>query len=146
MAAKFKLQTVLNYRQSLEDQAQQILAASLQRQSDLKAQIQGQRKKLQRQDRELKIRQIEGLTVAEMNLYESQIQHHRRLIEDIQNQLQRLDQQIDFERKELLHAARERQVMEKLKDKQEAEYQQELSRKERSMLDEISLRSKGHNS
>jgi len=81
-----------------------------------------------------------------MDLYESQIQHHRRLIEDIQNQLHRLDQQIDFERKELLHAARERQVMEKLKDKQEAEYQQELSRKERAMLDEISLRSKGQDS
>ena len=33
--------------------------------------------------------------------------------------------------------------MEKLKDKQEAEYMKELSRKEREMLDEISLRNKG---
>lgn len=146
MASKFKLQAVLKYRQSLEDQAQQILATSLQRQSDLKNQLQEKKQRLQRLDRELKIRQVDGLTVAEMDLYESQIQHHRRSIEDIQNQLHRLDQQIDFERKELLHAARERQVMEKLKDKQEAEYQQELSRKERAMLDEISLRSKGQDS
>lgn len=146
MASQFKLQAVLNYRQSLEDQAQQILATSLQRQSDLKNQLQEKKQRLQRLDRELKIRQVDGLTVAEMDLYESQIQHHRRSIEDIQNQLHRLDQQIDFERKELLHAARERQVMEKLKDKQEAEYQQELSRKERAMLDEISLRSKGQDS
>jgi len=146
MAAKFKLQSVLNYRQSLEDQAQQILAASLQRQSDLKTQWQEQKQKLQRHDRELKIRQVDGLTVAEIDLYESQIQHRRRLIEDILLQLQRLDQKIEIERKELLHAARERQVMEKLKDKQEAEYRQELSRKERAILDEISLRSKGQNS
>jgi flagellar FliJ protein len=146
VAKRFKLQAVLKYRQSLEDQAQQVLATSLQKQSHLKTQLQEQKQKLKRLDRELKIRQIDGLTIAAMDLYESQIQHHRRLIEDIQNQLQRLDQQVDSERKELLYAARERQVMEKLKDKQEAEYQQELSRKERAMLDEISLRSKGHDS
>ncbi|WP_321367202.1 flagellar export protein FliJ [uncultured Desulfuromusa sp.] len=145
MAAKFKLQTVLNYRQSLEDQAQQLLAASLQRQTDLKAQLQKQKQQLQRHDRELKIRQVDGLTVAEMDLYESQIQHCRGVMEMILRQLKQLEEKILFERKELLNAARDRQVMEKLKDKQEAEYQQELSRKERAMLDEISLRNKGHN-
>ena len=145
MAAKFKLQTVLNYRQSLEDQAQQLLAASLQRQTDLKAQLQEQKQQLQRHDRELKIRQVDGLTVAEMDLYESQIQHCRGVMEMILRQLKQLEEKILFERKELLNAARDRQVMEKLKDKQEAEYQQELSRKERAMLDEISLRNKGHN-
>jgi len=145
MAGKFKLQSVLNYRQSLENQAQQLLAASLQRQNELETQLQQQRQNLQLHDGELKQRQQEGLTVAEIDLYESQIQHCRRLIKDIQGRLQQLDQQIVSERKELLHAARERQVMEKLKEKQEAEYQQELSRKERVMLDEISLRDKGNN-
>ena len=145
MAAKFKLQSVLNYRQSLEGQAQQVLAASLQQQSDLEIQLQEQQENLQQYDGELKKRQEEGLTVAEIDLYESQIHHCRRLMEDIQNRLQRLEQQILSERQELLHAARERQVMEKLKDKQEAEYRLELSRKERAMLDEISLRNKGNN-
>lgn len=143
MAGKFKLQSVLNYRQSLEGQAQQVLAVSLQQQSDLEGQLQQQRSHLQQYDGELKKRQVEGLTVAEMDLYESQIQHCRYLIEDILLRLQRLERQILSEREELLHAARERQIMEKLKDKQEAEYRLELSRKERAMLDEISLRSKG---
>ena len=143
MAGKFKLQSVLNYRQSLEGRAQQVLAASLEQQSDLEGQLQQQRSNLQQYDGELKKRQVEGLTVAEIDLYESQIQHCRCLIEDVLLRLQRLERQILSERKELLHAARERQIMEKLKDKQEAEYRQELSRKERAMLDEISLRSKG---
>ncbi|MDX2493527.1 MAG: flagellar export protein FliJ [Desulfuromusa sp.] len=146
MTGKFKLQSVLNYRQSLEDQAQQVLTASLQKQNDLEAKLQQQRQNLQQHDSELKERQKEGLTVAEIDLYESQIQHCRRLIENLQGHLQQLEQQIISERKELLHAARERQVMEKLKDKQEMEYRQELSRKERVMLDEISLRNKGNNS
>lgn len=145
MAGKFKLQSVLNYRQSLEAQAQQLLATSLQRHNELETQRQQQLQQLQQHDDELQRRQQEGLTVAEIDLYEAQIQHCRRLIADIQKRLQQLDRQILAERKELLHAARERQVMEKLKDKQEAEYRQELSRKERVMLDEISLRDRGKN-
>ena len=146
MAGKFKLQTVLNYRQSLEDQAQQVLSTTLQRQSEFDLKLQQQQQNLYQYDRELKQRQQEGLTVAEMDLYESQIQHCRHLIKEIQNHLQQLEQQVIVERTELLHAARERQVMEKLKDKQEAAYQQELSHQERVMLDEISLRNKGNNS
>jgi flagellar FliJ protein len=146
MAGKFKLQSVLNYRQSLEDQAQQVLTASLQRQQDLEDQLLTQQQALDKADIELKQRQQEGMTVAEIDLYESQIHHCRRIIEDIQQRLQRLERRIEEERKELLHAARERQVLEKLKDKQEAEYRQELSRQERVMLDEISLQNKGKKS
>ena len=66
MAKKFKLQTVLNYRQSLEDQAQQQLAASLQRKNALEAELQLRCAALQQHDRELKERQQDGLTVAEI--------------------------------------------------------------------------------
>jgi len=143
MAGKFKLQSVLNYRQSLEDQAQQVLTTSLLRQKELEGTLTGQQQTLDKADIELKQRQQDGMTIAEIDLYESQIYHCRRTIEDIQQRLQRLERRIEEERKELLHAARERQVLEKLKDKQEAEYQQELSRQERVMLDEISLQNKG---
>ncbi len=146
MTGKFKLQSVLNYRQSLEDQAQYALAASQKRQHELEGQLQLQQEKLHQYDRELKQRQEEGLTVAEMDLYESQIQHCHCLSESIRERLQQLEQQLVSERAALLHAARERQVMEKLKDNQETAYRQELSRKERVMLDEISLRSKGNTS
>jgi len=143
MAEKFKLQSVLNYRQSLEDQAQQILTASLQRQKDLEEQLTVQQQVLSSADSELKQRQQEGMGIAEIDLYESQIGHCHRTIKELRQRLQRLEQRIRKEREELLHAARERQVLEKLKDKQEAAYRQELSRQERVMLDEISLQNKG---
>jgi len=142
MAKKYKLQSVLNYRQSLEDQAQQVLTTSLQQQQELEKQLQSQQQALKISDTELKQRQQEGMSVAEIDIYESQIYHCRRVIDDIQQRLFRLELRIEEERKALLHAARERQVLETLKDKQEAEYQQELSRQERAMLDEISLQKK----
>lgn len=146
MAAKFKLQSVLNYRQSLEDQAQQVLTASLQSRKELEQQFQEQGLALGRYDGELRKKQSEGMTVAEMELFESQIYHCRRLMADLQQRLETLDRRIDEERRELHEAAQNRQIMEKLKEKQEAEYRQELTRKERDMLDEISLRYKGEGS
>jgi flagellar FliJ protein len=145
MAGKFKLQSVLNYRQSLEDQAQQLLTTSLQRRAELEAELEQQRLSLQSYDSQLRERQRDGLTVAEMDLFESQIQHCRRLIAAFQAHLEQLDVRIRRQRNDLLQAARDRQVMEKLKEKQESEYRLELSRKERAMLDEISLRNKGEN-
>jgi len=143
MAKKFKLQSVLDYRQLLENQAQQQLAASTQRKKELEEELQRQQQELLRQDLELKQRQQDGLTIAEIDLFENGIQHCRRIIEQLQQELNRLDRWIATEREELLAAARDRQVIEKLKDKQDAEYLKELNRKEREMLDEISLRSKG---
>lgn len=143
MAKKFKLQTVLNYRQTLEDQAQQQLANSLHRQVQLEAQLVQQQNSLQQLDLQLKEKQQDGLSVAELDLFESQIMHRRRQIKQLQQQLEPLERQILAERQELLQAARDRQVMEKLKDKQQAEYLKDITRKEREMLDEISLRHKG---
>lgn len=146
MAGKFKLQSVLNYRQSLEDQAQQVLTESLQAQKRLENKFQQQANSFNKYDHELKLRQQEGMTVAEMDLYESQIYHCRRMMVELQQQLEQLDRQISEERNALQQAARDRQIMGKLKDKQDEEYRQELSRQERVMLDEISLRKKGESS
>ena len=145
MAKQFKLQSVLNYRQLLENQAQQALAASMQRKTDLEAELQQQQQSLAQHDAELKQRQQEGLTIAEIDLFENRIQHARRIMAQLQQQLQQLELQIDRERQELLGAARDRQVIEKLKEKQDAEFRKEMNRKEREMLDEISLRNKGDN-
>ena len=144
MAWKFKLQSVLNYRQSLEDQAQQVLTASLLKQRQLIELQQQHQHDLDNNDQELKQRQQVGMTVAEMDIYEGRIYYCRNYIKKIDGQLLDLVAQIESERQALLVAARERQVMEKLKEKQEAEFHQELARTERIMLDEISLRSRGN--
>ena len=102
MAKKFKLQSVLNYRQSLECQAQQQLTASLQHKSELEVELLRQQEKLQQHDAELQQRQQDGLTIAEMELFEVPIQHCRRVIAQLQQQVTQLERQIIGEREELL--------------------------------------------
>lgn len=146
MASGFKLQSVLNYRQSLEAQAQQALAASINRQGELQEEIAQQQQELKRQDQQLRLRQEEGLTIGEIELYETRIHHDRRRCAELALQLSALEKTIHRHREELLKAARERQIMEELKEKQDAEYRRELERRERAELDEISLRNKGNGS
>lgn len=143
MALGFKLQSVLNYRQSLEDQAQQVLAESQQQQSELTAQIDEQQLELQQQDLLLRKRQQDGMTIAEIELYETRIHYCRQRCAELHRQKLELQELIEQQRQQLLQAARERQIMEKLKEKQQAEFRRELERKERAALDEISLRNRG---
>lgn len=144
MAKKFKLNSVLSYRTTLEEQAQHALAKSVQKQRDLVAAIDEQQKELQEQDRQLRLRQQDGLTIAEISLYEGRIHHCRRRCSELKTELEGVEQKILEQRDNLLRAARDRQILDKLKERQDAEFRHEQERKERVQLDEISLRNKGN--
>jgi len=143
MAVKFKLQAVLKYRKTLEEQAQQRLAELLSAEAQILQQLTEGRTAFDALSARLQEKQRTGLPVLELQLYEEQIFHHRRRSEQLQQQLNELKGLLDERRRELLVAARETKIIEKLKEKQLAEYLRNLDRKERLMLDEISLRQKG---
>ncbi len=143
MAEKFKLQTVLKYRKILEDQAQQRLSELLAAEVRLQQQIDETRARLGQLGAQLQQKQQAGLTILELRLYEDQIDHYRQQNEHLQIQQKELTQQLNERRQELLIAARERKIIEKLKEKQLAEYLRKMDSRERVMLDEISLRQKG---
>lgn len=143
MAEKFKLQTVLKYRKILEDQAQQRLSELLAAEVRLQQQIDETRMRLGQLGAQLQQKQQAGLTILELRLYEDQIDHYRQQNEHLQIQQNELIQQLNERRQELLIAARERKIIEKLKEKQLAEYLRKMDSRERVMLDEISLRQKG---
>lgn len=143
MAEKFKLQAVLKYRKTLEEQAQQRLAELLSVESGLRlkqAEVSGHLKTLAAQ---LLQKQQRGLSILELRLFEDQLDHHRQQGDHLQMQLKEMKQQLNDRRQDLLVAARECKIIEKLKEKQLAESLRDLDRKERIMLDEISLRPKG---
>ena len=142
MSGKFKLKAVLKYRKTLEEQAQQRLAEILGVESALQikqGEINGHLEALTAQ---LLQKQRQGLPILELCLYEDQIDHHRQQQEHLLQQLEEIKCLVNERRQELLVAARERKILETLKEKQLAEYLRKLDRKERTMLDEISLQQK----
>lgn len=143
MTKPFRLESVRKYRSALEDQAQEELARSLRQKNRLLLSIDAQHADLQAQDRELKRRQQEGLSMAEIDLYETRINYCRQRCDELRSQLRTLDARIVRQREALVEAARARQVMDKLKEQQDATYRQEQEHMERRELDEISLRDRG---
>ncbi|MCF6178992.1 MAG: flagellar export protein FliJ [Geopsychrobacter sp.] len=143
MAEKFKLQAVLKYRKTLEEQAQQRLAELLSVETQIRQQYGAAQLDYERLAQRLQEKQQVGLSVLEIQLYEDQIFHHRQQREQLEQQLKDVTVLLNERRQELLVAARETKIIEKLKQKQLAEYLRKLDRKERIMLDEISLRQKG---
>jgi len=128
---KFRLEQVLKYRNQLEDQAKMAFGRA---QAELAAQVE-------------KHKQLERTLVVQENLPYQDPQEYwlrsnfiRSLKEDImQSELtrQRLELLVERRRHELVKASQERQLLDKLKEKQAERYAHEEEIKEQNNLDEI---------
>ena len=140
MADKFKLQTVLNHRQRLENLAQQRLADSLRREAQLQQQIAVQKAELNTLQQEFTDRQQNGITVDELQLFGLSIQRHRKALRELLEQAERQRREVAGNREQLADAAREKKLLENLKEKKEAEQRYHEGRLETAKLDDIALR------
>lgn len=140
MAETFKLQTVLDHRQRLENLAQQKLADSLRRESELQHQIAEQQACLIKLHQELAHRQQHGTTIDELQLYQRSIDSKRKQIRKLVEQAEQLHREVARNRRNLTEASQEKKLLENLKDKKEAERRYHENRLEMAELDDIALR------
>jgi len=140
MTKKFKLKPVLQYRQILENQRHQRLAESLGQELALRKTIDENRAAFYCLCGERDARRQEGVPVHELLLFETRIERQWKLAKELEQDLERLKQEI-VERRQALCAARcDKKLLEKLKEKITHEQRQCLNRQERTLLDEIALR------
>ncbi|WP_305043688.1 flagellar export protein FliJ [Geoalkalibacter sp.] len=139
MKNQFKLQPVLNYRQILEDQAKQELARSLQQEAELLGRLTAEEQELEQLYRDYEQRQRAGIGCAEMLLFQNRISHKVETVARLLDAMERLRQQIVRKRQGLTEASREKKLLEKLKEKNDEEFQQELKRREGIVLDEVAV-------
>jgi flagellar FliJ protein len=140
MADKFKLQTVLNHRQRLENLAQQKLADSLRHETAMQHQLVEQRAALNKLQQEFTHRQQTGITAQELQLFRLSINHHRKNLQSLIEQAEKLHREVKSNRQLLAEAAQEKKLLENLKEKKEAEQKHQDNRRELANLDDIALR------
>jgi flagellar FliJ protein len=140
MADNFKLQTVLNHRQRLENLAQQKLADSLRRETAMQHQLASQRAAMNKLHQELSHRQQTGITVQDLQLFRLSINRHRKDLQTLTDQAEKLHQEVKSNRQLLTEAAQEKKLLENLKEKKEAEQKYQDNRREAATLDDIALR------
>jgi flagellar FliJ protein len=140
MAKPFKLQTVLNHRQRLEDIAVQQLAEALNREKNLLLQLNERRAAVTALVDEFAKRQQTGISVHELQVYRLSIQRNQTQLKSLEGQAAQLSREVETQRRQLAEACRKKKLLEKLKEKHQEEQILGDNLKEAAQLDEIALR------
>ncbi|MDX9710773.1 MAG: flagellar export protein FliJ [Trichloromonas sp.] len=138
--AKFKLQTVLDYRERLESLAQQAHAEALDRETRLLGELTAKRRELDSLREEFEGLQRKGLDAFEFSLYSNHIGHAMGRVAELVERWEAARDEVETRRQALCVAGQERQLLEKLKEKHLSEAYAEELHKEAVQLDEVAVR------
>lgn len=145
MSAKkrFDMHQVLNYRVELERLCKQEFAVAKQNLESASELLVQERRCAEQLASEFVTRQDQIDSVVEMQLYADFFARKREDLKECQRRVEMLDRVLEDQRTELQQATKEKKVMERLKEKQEAAFRKEQAHKEGLLLDELSVQKKG---
>ncbi len=135
----FALDAVLTYRQQLEDTARQKLFTLQRQEAELQKTLRNAGNRLQDLYSDLETERRRGVTAQRLILFEETILSVQQQISDLEEELASLRKDLDRQQRQLLKKSQDRKVLEKLRQKQNLNYQQYLAGKEAAMLDELAI-------
>lgn len=142
-AKRFDMQQILNYRAELEKLRKQEFAAAKHDLDKACDRLELERQEAEELAKEFSDRQQKIDSVFEMQLYADFFARKRDELKEQQRRIEALDHVLESRREDLLHATKEKKVMERLKEKQELAFRKEQTHKESLLLDEIAIQKKG---
>lgn len=131
---KFGLEKVLEYREMLEDQAMQVMVLARTRFQQQQAKLETMR--IQLAEAEMQLSQRLDVTAADLWLWKSYREAAERDIREATRVLQKLAKELQAARQVLVSRAKDRKLLEKLKDKQAERHAREGERAEQKEFDE----------
>ena len=139
----FKLQAVLDYRQTLSNIAQQELYRTREEEKELIAKLREERQELDNLYADFAERQQSGITANELVLYENRCVHKAESLELLEKKLGTIRRKVTAQRLALCEADRDKKLLERFKEKQMDAYNLMLHRREVSKQDEIVIQKHG---
>lgn len=141
IAFRFRFQRLLDVRQAVERQRMMALSAEMARHEEALADLKLWQSRLEQSEQALR-RLYRGRPMVTEAV---QREHaHRQALQarvlEAEEQVKEAEQRVEQARMELLDAAKQRRVMELLRERHEAAYWAEQDRREQAALDEIGLR------
>ncbi|MEJ2200778.1 MAG: flagellar export protein FliJ [Desulfuromonadaceae bacterium] len=137
--AKFKLQTVLDYRSRLEELAQQEHAVALQKEAALQRQVADARRELADYQAEFDDQQKKGILPQELIRYQNYLKYLSSRIEELVVARAKAQAEVEARLNVLCKASQEKRLLEKLKEKHFLSDQAQLRQAEATFLDEIAV-------
>ncbi len=135
----FALDTVLSYRQRLEDIAKNNLAQARIVENETALKLAEEQESYLSLVKMIERVQQQGVSIIDLITHEEHLEFVKMRVVELEKELEQKKDHVARTRKELLKKARERQVLEKLKERQNADWKHYLNKKEAAMLDEIAI-------
>jgi flagellar FliJ protein len=135
----FQLETVLKYRQRLKDVARNRFQHAQNQRNKAHEDFVEKKNEYQNLNETITELQRHGVAVEELIRYQNRIDYVSAELLKLEETLKKKTETVVRERKHLILKNKEERVLEKLKEKQNLEYQQFINKKESAMLDEIAV-------
>jgi flagellar protein FliJ len=137
MAFSFRLQSLLNYRRSLEDLAQIRLSERLRAYSLQEDRIRDLAERREACQSAFRVKTGEPTPVNELVFYLDFQDRSFEQLNRLEEGREKLKSEVQREREKLLSSTRDRKILEKLKEQQQKEFLQDLDRKERKQAEDL---------
>lgn len=135
----FTLDAVLKYRGQLEDLARQRLYQALEVEARLQEALDKVTAELAGLYQGLRQDQEQGTTIDRLILFHHRIDLVQKEVDRCQAELSKQQVQVAKKRQQLIKTSKEKKVMEKIREQQNAAYAKYLDKKEAGQLDEIAV-------
>lgn len=135
----FSLDVVLDYRKRLEDQAMNKLFEARKEKETIEEKITLKELMYQGFLNNRDDIQQDGCPILDLITVEAKIDFTDKQLQELKTLLSQKEASVQRAHQNLLTRSKEKQVLEKLKDKQNREWQKYLNKKEAAMLDEIAI-------
>ena len=135
----FKLDAVIKFRKQLEDTARQNLFTAREEEAAAQAVLTRQQQDLDHLYLSLQQEKEQGTPAPRLIMVENRIALVKEEVSTAREVIEKAQIEVESKRKALLKTSQDRQVIEKMKEKQNNAYKQHLNKKELAMLDELAV-------
>jgi flagellar FliJ protein len=136
---QFRLERVRELREHAEDQAREELASSLAIRMKGEAMLRAAAENVSGAQDARRRGSTAELSGSELIALQAYMERAERMRESAALELDRREAEVDARRQALVVRSQERQVLERLKERRQADHRREMERREGALLDEMAL-------
>ncbi|KAF5069956.1 Flagellar FliJ protein [anaerobic digester metagenome] len=134
---RFSLDTVLDYRQQVQDSLQVELSAITAEVHRQEGAVNTAQQRFMEINQEYREKKAAGLRIADIRGYETALEVQTAVIARELLQLQKLQKQMESKRQELVSAKQDASSVEKLREKKLRAYRKDLEKSEEQFIDDL---------
>jgi len=134
---KFRLQKLLNYKVSIEEEKKNELSKASKRLEEEKKRLIELKQKLNEMNSALHEKTSQGMTVNELKILANYIDYYKGSIKEQKVKIKMAEDYLSTCREELIKATQEKKMIEKLKEIDYGKYLYEEQKKEERLVDDL---------